>query len=133
MSAHIPNPTGKGGFAPGVSGNAGGRPRSSSTAQLYLLRVFHEAADTLVDLMRRGTKEDAVRLAAIREILDRSLGKAPQALSLDITMDKQLSQMTPEELVAFKARYVAATTMAPALLDEVTSEEEVVEQSQMDL
>ena len=108
------NPHGVGGYAPGRSGNANGRPRSASTAQLYMLRYFREATDLLVQLMRSGTKEDAVRLAAIREVLDRGLGKAPQAISVDLMMGKQLSEMSQEELLEFKAKYVAMTTLAPA-------------------
>jgi hypothetical protein len=118
------NPTGIGGYAPGQSGNPNGRPRSASTAQLYMLRYFREAADLLVQIMRTGSKEDAVRLAAIKEVLDRGLGKAPQAINLDLTMDRQLKDMSPDELREFKQRYVAATTMAPALIDQVVAAEE---------
>jgi hypothetical protein len=120
----VRNPTGAGGFVPGRSGNPNGRPLSASTAQLYMLRYFREAADLLVGLMRSGTKEDAVRLAAIKEVLDRGLGRAPQAISLDLTMDKQLRDMSPDELREFKARYVAATTMVPALVDQAIATEE---------
>jgi hypothetical protein len=118
------NPNGVGGYAPGQSGNPNGRPRSASTAQLYMLRYFREATDLLVQLMRSGTKEDAVRLAAIREVLDRGLGKAPQAISVDLMMGKQLSDMSQEELLEFKAKYVAMTTLAPAAIDEVIAAEE---------
>jgi len=89
-----------------------------------MLRYFREATDLLVQLMRSGTKEDAVRLAAIREVLDRGLGKAPQAISVDLMMGKQLSEMTQEELLEFKTKYVAMTTLAPAAIDQVIAAEE---------
>jgi hypothetical protein len=77
----VRNPTGVGGFVPGRSGNPNGRPPRATTAQLFMLRYFREAAELLVELMRTGSKEDAVRLAAIKEVLDRGLGKAPQAIN----------------------------------------------------
>jgi hypothetical protein len=124
MTDYNRNPNGLGGFQPGQVANPGGRLRSASTAQLHMLKYFREAADLLVEIMRRGSKEDAVRLAAIREILDRSLGKAPQAISLDLTMDRQLKDTSADELREFKQRYVAATTMAPPLIDQVVAAEE---------
>jgi hypothetical protein len=127
------NPNGIGGFKAGQpAANPGGRPRSATTAQLFMLRYFREAAQELVRLMREGTKNDVVRLAAIKEILDRGLGKAPQAVSLDLTMGQHLRDMSPEELREFKARYVAATTMAPTLIDQVV-ESETEYQPEMDL
>jgi hypothetical protein len=124
MTDYNRNPSGLGGFQPGQVANPGGRPRCASTAQLYMLRYFREAADLLVEIMRTGSKEDAVRLAAIKEVLDRGLGKAPQAINLDLTMDRQLKDMSPDELREFKQRYVAATTMAPALIDQVVATED---------
>jgi len=127
------NPAGIGGFAPGQSGNPNGRPQSASTAQLYMLRYFREAADLLVQIMRTGGKEDVVRLAAIKEVLDRGLGKAPQAIALDLTMSKQLVDMTPDELREFRARYVAAATAAPAAIDAVLAQEEADAEPQLEL
>jgi hypothetical protein len=96
------NPHGVGGYAPAnrairTADRAAPRPRSSTC---YAIR---EATDLLVQLMRTGTKEDAVRRAAIREVLDRGLGEAPQAISVDLMMGKQLSEMSQEELLGFKA------------------------------
>ncbi len=86
-----------------------------------MLKYFREAAEELVRLMREGTKNDVVRLAAIKEILDRGLGKAPQSVSLDLTMGQHLRDMNEDELREFKARYVAATTMAPVLIDQAVA------------
>jgi hypothetical protein len=38
-----------------------------------------------------------------KKVLDRGLGKAPQAISVDLMMGKQLSDMSQEELLEFKA------------------------------
>ena len=120
----VRNPTGAGGFVSGRSGNPNGRPRSASTAQLFMLRYFHEAAELLVELMRTGTKEDAVRLAAIREVLDRGVGKAVQSVALDLSVNKPLESMSEQELREFRTRYAAIATASPKLLDEVIEADE---------
>ena len=62
-------------FAPGQSGNPGGRPkdehRVGELARLYTV----EAIETLVDLMRHG-KDERVRGTAAQALLDRGWGKA---------------------------------------------------------
>ena len=120
----VRNPQGAGGFVPGRSGNPKGRPLSATTAQLYMLRYFREAADLLIELMRTGTKEDAVRLAAIREVLDRGVGKAIQSVSMDLNIEKPLQSMTEQELQSFRQRYAAIITTSPALLDQVIADED---------
>ena len=62
-------------FAPGQSGNPGGRPkdehRVAELARSYTLEVI----DTLVELMRDG-KDERVRGTAAQALLDRGWGKA---------------------------------------------------------
>jgi hypothetical protein len=123
----VRNPQGAGGFVPGRSGNPKGRPLSATTAQLYMLRYFREAADLLVQLMRTGTKEDGVRLAAIKEVLDRGVGKAIQSVSMDLNIDKPLQNMSAQELQEFRTKYAAIVTTSPALLDQVIADEERAE------
>jgi hypothetical protein len=89
-----------------------------------MLRYFREAAELLVELMRTGTKEDAVRLAAIKEVLDRGVGKPVQSVSMDLNIDKQLHSMTVEELQEFRKKYAAIATASPVLIDEVLAGEE---------
>ena len=50
--------------------------------------------------MRRASN-DAARIAAARELLDRALGKAPQ--SVDLSLTKQISSMTLDELQQLEA------------------------------
>jgi hypothetical protein len=62
-------------FAPGQSGNPGGRPkdeyRVAELARSYTLEAIH----TLVELMRDG-KDERVRGTAAQALLDRAWGKA---------------------------------------------------------
>ena len=62
-------------FAPGQSGNPGGRPkdehRVAELARSYTLEAIH----TLVELMRGG-KDERVRGTAAQALLDRGWGKA---------------------------------------------------------
>ena len=74
-----------------------------------------------------------MRLAAIREVLDRGLGKAPQAISVDLMMGKQLSEMSQGEMLEFKAKYVAMTTLAPAAIDQVIAAEEDTDPKSLEL
>jgi hypothetical protein len=121
---HAPNPTGVGGFQSGQSGNAGGRPRSASAIQLLALRYCREAVELAARIMREGTKDDSVRLAAIREILDRGVGKPVAAVDLSLTLAKRLEDMSPDELREFRAKYAAMTTASPMLIENLLNEQE---------
>ena len=76
------NPKGVGGFLPGQTGNAGGRPAVNSKLQIWFLSRAREAGEIVVEIAhnKQATKSDAIRLQACREILDRGMGKAPQSL-----------------------------------------------------
>ena len=69
-------------FAPGQSGNPGGRPkdeyRVAELARSYTL----EAIDTLVELMRNASY-DRVRGTAAQALLDRGWGRARQEIAHD--------------------------------------------------
>ena len=69
-------------FQPGVSGNPGDRPRFLGT--LRLLARAH-AAEAIAELARLAVhaKNEAARIAAIRELLDRGYGKPTQFLAAD--------------------------------------------------
>ena len=90
------NPNGIGGFKPGNLANPGGRPKSQSRVTLWFLKHALEAGEIVVNIARnaQGTKAEAMRLAACKEILDRSLGRAPQSvdLALDLTVNKKLER-----------------------------------------
>jgi hypothetical protein len=129
------NPMGRGGFQPGQVGNPGGRPKSHSRVQLWFLKHALEAGGIIVAIARdpNATKSDAVRLAACREILDRGIGRAPQSvdLAIDLTVGKRLDEMSADELLEFKRKYLALTTAAPAVIDQVLEED--APQTELDL
>ena len=66
--------TKSGQFAPGTSGNPGGRPKDEARVAELARSYTSEAIDTLVDLMRHG-KDERVRGTAAQALLDRGWGK----------------------------------------------------------
>ena len=80
------NPTGKGGFKAGVSGNPGGRPKAVEDVR-ELARAH--CPDAIGELARLAVeaKSESARIAAIRELLDRGYGKATQPLADEIIPD----------------------------------------------
>ena len=62
-------------FAPGQSGNPGGRPKDEHRVGELARSYTLGAIETLVDLMRHG-KDERVRGTAAQAILDRGWGRA---------------------------------------------------------
>ena len=62
-------------FAPGQSGNPGGRPKDEHRVAELARSYTLEAIDTLVELMRNG-KDERMRGTAAQALLDRGWGKA---------------------------------------------------------
>jgi hypothetical protein len=75
MSIFYQNRTSSGQFAPGQSGNPGGRPKDEHRVAELARSYTLEAIDTLVELMRDG-KDERVRGTAAQALLDRGWGKA---------------------------------------------------------
>ncbi len=126
------NPNGIGGFKPGQSGNPGGRPQSSSAIQLLALRYCREAIELLAKMMSDENKKiDPTRVAVIREILDRGVGKPVAAINLDLTLTKRLEEMSPDELLAFRERYAALVSAEPALIEHLMEGDERAEQQEI--
>jgi len=67
------NPTGKGGFRPGVSGNPGGRPSAKVELRDTCRAHCPAAIEELVRLALKAKSERA-RLKAIEILLDRGFG-----------------------------------------------------------
>ncbi len=66
--------TKSGQFAPGSSGNPGGRPKDEARVAELARSHTIEAIDTLVELMRHG-KDGRVRGTAAQALLDRGWGR----------------------------------------------------------
>jgi hypothetical protein len=113
----VPNPTGKGGFKSGTlwRGNAGGRPIAAAAVTAEAKRFALEMVHILVRLARTAEAE-GVRKAAAAEVLDRAIGKAPQAI--DHTVMKDISRMNLDELKELEERLVSTTMTALAPPDD---------------
>lgn len=108
------NPTGKGGFQKGQSGNPGGlRHRAIADLSRESRKYAGLALDTLVRICRKGNERN--QLAAARELLDRGYGRALQTIDASI-IRKKLSELSPSELDTFEARLV--TDAADDVADE---------------
>jgi hypothetical protein len=102
----MPNPSGKGGFQKGASGNPGGRPRQhigdlSREARKYAAL----AISVLVKIARSGMERN--RLVAARELLDRGYGRPVQQIDA-LLLGKKLHELTPEELATLEARLMTS-------------------------
>lgn len=102
----------RGTFAPGSSGNPGGRPRTPVEVKELLSSVTGEAVERLVSIMRSKDPQQA-RLAA-EALLDRSLGRPQQ--SVDLTARKALPG--PEAFEALAAGAVSVLEQALKEADE---------------
>jgi hypothetical protein len=102
------NPTGKGGFQRGKSGNPGGRPRAlvsvMAEARLHTL----DAIRVLSELMNRA-KSESVRLNAAEVILSRGWGRPVQAFQVDGHFaNRKLNELSAAELAEFEKRLANA-------------------------
>lgn len=96
------NPTGKGGYKPGQSGNPGGlRRKHISDLSKEARRFAGLAVSTLVKICRTGLERN--KLAAATALLDRGYGKPVQMIDA-LLMGRKLSELSPEELASLEAR-----------------------------
>ena len=87
------NPTGKGGFKAGVSGNPGGRPKAVEEIR-ELARAHCPGAIAELARLAVEAKSESARIAAIRELLDRGYGKATQPLADETSADGETFEFT---------------------------------------
>jgi len=109
------NPTGRGGFSKGTSGNPGGRPRSLASVMYEARRYTHESLKTFVKLMRTAESE-SVKLNAAEALLSRAWGRPIQALQVDGRfLTKKLTDLTHDEIMALEHRVEMIDTEQPNL------------------
>ncbi len=70
-------------WAPGQSGNPGGRPRYDPVLRDRCREFTTEAVETLVEIMRDVDASPSARSNAVQQILDRGWGKAVTAMEID--------------------------------------------------
>ena len=89
-------------FAPGQSGNPGGRPRIPDDVKALARSYTREAIETAAGIMRNEDETGTARMSAVNTILDRAWGKAPQHITTE-----NLGDLSDAELRAELAAAVA--------------------------
>jgi hypothetical protein len=107
MTRRPGNPTGKGGWVKGQSGNPGGRAKKAVGDLAAEARLYAGLAiETIVQICEKA-KADRDRLAAARELLDRGFGRSVQALDL-VLMGRKITELSRDELLVLDAMFSSA-------------------------
>ncbi len=101
------NPTGKGGFQPGKSGNPGGRPRETGEVRALAREHTTEAVETLRAIMKNGSEPASARVAAANSLLDRGWGRAPQTITNEVDSSVSTDVELPQAVQDLTARVIA--------------------------
>ena len=100
------NPTGRGGFRKGTSGNPRGRPHTLTAVAPMARRHSAAAIRTLAEIAEKGSP-DSARIAAAVALLDRGFGRPAASVELDLTLHKSFASMSLEELQELREKYPA--------------------------
>ena len=111
------NPTGKGGFKRGQSGNPGGRPKLPADIREAFKAKAPEALEVLERCLQ--SNDDRVAMMAAQAILDRGYGRPVQSIDANISEDRvryiaevPVKDKTTEEWLKGNAAYLASTKLA---------------------
>ena len=74
-------------WAPGRSGNPGGRPRAVLEVRDLARSCTQAAVETLLEIMTNPKAPAAARVAAAVAVLDRGWGRPPQAVAVAVEAD----------------------------------------------
>jgi hypothetical protein len=114
------NPTGKGGFKPGVSANPGGRPKVVAEVRALAQAHSAEVVKTLVEIMQNSKAPLAIRVAAANNILDRAVGRPEFSGKIETSQTKELdfSRLNEAERAIFEQLVAQARPFLERLLDD---------------
>jgi hypothetical protein len=119
MTALTPPPRdAHGRLLPGRSGNPGGRPKGIEAVRELLRPHAPAFVAALVDLLQ--SKDEGTRIAAIREYLDRLVGKA-------VTLSETDATVRTLDIQALYLQAVQAAQPAPPTIDVTPSPDAVAE------
>jgi hypothetical protein len=79
------NPSGKGGFRPGQSGNPGGRPAVAAELKALARQHTEAAINALVSIMNDKKASASARVMAAGALLDRGYGRPETKIEAEIT------------------------------------------------
>lgn len=82
----------------GKSGNPSGRPGGLAEVNWKALKACPRIMDELIELALDRGIDNKVRITAMKEVLDRGLGKPIQALRIEDSITKEPSKMATNEL-----------------------------------
>jgi len=104
----------RGRWAPGISGNPGGRPKLPEEVKAGL----RDLAATAIEVLREAMASDdhRVRVAAAAQVLDRGYGRAAQVIDATLTsnMDPSVAHLQAlKDLVARKSDAPAGEVPSP--------------------
>jgi hypothetical protein len=80
------NPTGRGGFSKGRSGNPGGRPKVVAEIQTAARNMTGEVLARFLKIIIDDDADPRAQVAAGREILDRGWGKPTQMIDAKVNI-----------------------------------------------
>lgn len=71
-------------FAPGVTGNPGGRPKAVRDVAAAARELTADAIATLAQIMKDPNEPSTARIAAANSLLSRGWGRPPQAITVSL-------------------------------------------------
>ncbi len=100
----MPNPTGKGGFRKGKSGNRLGRPKAVSSLALEVRQHAQLAISVLTKACKTSGVPWNVRVTAAGMLLDRGFGRPAQ--SIELSTNGPMVQMSMFEGLSFNEQVI---------------------------
>jgi hypothetical protein len=94
------NPTGKGGFKKGQSGNPGGRPKALVEVKKLAQAHTEDAISALSEIVKNRDAPPAARVAASQVLLDRGWGKPTQTIDANVNFMDKMSVDEQRSLLA---------------------------------